>query len=286
MGATIGLDIGGTKISGAVVDGSGAVLAKGRKDTPAHDPAAIVEEVASLIRELSSEHEVEAVGVACAGFIDRPRSTVYFAPNLAWQDEPLKERLESVVDLPIVLENDANAAAWGEFRFGAGRGCAEFLFVTVSTGVGAGLVLDGRLHLARNGMDAELGETLMPDGRTLEQHASGSALATLAAQQGYPSGPALCDAADAGDAIAEAHLRHGIRALAGKLADLAVLLGIERTAIGGGLGLRAGYVERLREELHRLPALYRHEIMRAQLGADAGLHGGAALASEEKLRSF
>jgi len=84
--ATIGLDIGGTKISGCVIDSSGAILARGRKDTLAQDPGAIVDEAADLIRELSFEREIDAVGVACAGFIDRTGSTVLFAPNLAWRE--------------------------------------------------------------------------------------------------------------------------------------------------------------------------------------------------------
>jgi len=197
-----------------------------------------------------------------------------------WQSFPLGEALSQALARPVRVFNDARAAAWAEYCFGAGRGCSEFLFVTVSTGVGAGLVLNGRLHLARNGLDAELGETLASDGWMLEAHASGTALTQLAAQHGYASGQALCDAADAGDASAQAHYRRGIRELALKLADLSVMLGIQRTAIGGGLGLRAGYVERLREEMARLPALNRHEIIGAQLGADAGLHGVAALAWE------
>jgi N-acylmannosamine kinase len=176
--------------------------------------------------------------------------------------------------------NDARAAAWGEFLHGAGRGCDEFLFVTVSTGVGAGLVLNRRLHLAHNGYDAELGETLCADGRTLEAHASGAALGALARRLGHADARALFDAADAGDADAESHLRASIRQLALKLADLSVMLGVQRSAIGGGVGLRPGYLARLQEEMDRLPALYRHEMMGAELGADAGLHGVAALASE------
>ena len=119
VSATIGLDIGGTKISGGVIGGNGAILARGRRDTPAQDPAAIADAATALILELSAEHKIDAIGVACAGFVDRSGSTVLFAPNLAWRDEPLKARLESVLDLSVIIENDANAAAWGEFRFGA-----------------------------------------------------------------------------------------------------------------------------------------------------------------------
>ena len=81
-----------------------------------------------------------AVGVACAGFVDRTGSTVLFAPNLAWRDEPLKRRLEALVDFPVIIENDANAAAWGEYRFGAARGEPHLVMLTVGTGVGGGIV--------------------------------------------------------------------------------------------------------------------------------------------------
>src|SRR5664279_2249254 len=141
MSATIGLDIGGTKISGGVIDQKGVILAQGRRDTPALDPAAIIQEAASLTRELSCQHKIEAVGVACAAFIDRSGSTVYFSPNLAWRDEPLKDRLESALELPVTIENDANAAAWGEFRFGAAVDAGNMVMLTVGTGIGGGVVI-------------------------------------------------------------------------------------------------------------------------------------------------
>src|SRR5665811_2170846 len=145
--ATIGLDIGGTKISGCVIDSNGVVLARGRKDTPAHDPGAIVDYSADLIRELSFGREIDAVGVACAAFIDRTGSTVLFAPNLAWRDLPFKQLLETALDLPVIIENDANAAAWGEFRFGAAVGTADMVLVTVGTGIGGGVVTYTHLTL-------------------------------------------------------------------------------------------------------------------------------------------
>jgi N-acylmannosamine kinase len=176
----------------------------------------------------------------------------------------------------VHIINDARAAAWGEYVNGAGRGCREFCFVTVSTGVGAGLILGGRLHLARNGLDGELGETRAADGRPMEAHASGTALTRVAEELGLKDARALCDAADAGDARAEAALQHAIAVLAAKLGDLSVLLGITRTAIGGGLGLRAGYLARLRQAMNALPPLYRHELVPAALGDDGGLLGVAA----------
>src|SRR5665811_276651 len=154
-GATIGMDIGGTKISGCVMDSNGVILARARKGSPAQNPGAIVDEAADLIRELSLEREIDAVGVACAGLIDRTGSTVLFAPNLAWRDLPLKQLLESALDLPVTVENDANAAAWGEFRFGAAVGTADMVLVTVGTGIGGGVVTNGVLLRGAFGIAAD-----------------------------------------------------------------------------------------------------------------------------------
>ncbi|MGN6636444.1 MAG: ROK family protein, partial [Oryzihumus sp.] len=140
MSATIGLDIGGTKIAGGLVSPTGTILARGRRVTPAHDPDRIAVEVADLVRELSDGADVMGVGVACAGFIDATGSTVLFAPNLAWRDEPLKRRLQAAIDLPVIIDNDANAAAWGEFRFGAARDVDDMVLITVGTGIGGGVV--------------------------------------------------------------------------------------------------------------------------------------------------
>ena len=117
---TVGVDIGGTKIAAAAVDEKGEVVARSRRDTPEEHAAAILHTVAEMVRELAASTEVGAVGVAAAGFVDSARSSVVFAPNLPWRDEPLRDLLQAEVDLPVVIENDANAAAWGEFRFGAG----------------------------------------------------------------------------------------------------------------------------------------------------------------------
>src|ERR1035437_1062245 len=161
------------------------ILTQGRRDTPALDPTAIVGEAASLTRELSSDHKIDAVGVACAAFIDRSGSMVYFSPNLAWRDEPLKQRLESALELPVTIENDANAAAWGEFRFGAAVDAANMVMVTVGTGIGGGVVVDGVLMHGAFGVAAELGHMrVVPGGFRCgcgnrgcwEVYASGTAL--------------------------------------------------------------------------------------------------------------
>jgi ROK family len=130
MGVTIGIDVGGTKIAGGVVDESGAIVARTRRDTPSTDPEAIIHNIVTVIDELRAGREVDGVGVGSAGFVDAARSTVMFAPNLAWRDVPVREQVSSATGLHVVVENDANAAAWGEFRFGAAEDVNDMVCVT------------------------------------------------------------------------------------------------------------------------------------------------------------
>jgi glucokinase len=114
MALTIGVDVGGTTVAAGVVDEQGSVLATTGHDTPSDDPRGTEDVIADVIRELAASHDVEAVGVGAAGFVDVQRSTVLFAPNLAWRDEPLRAAIEGRCGLPVVIENDANAAAWAK----------------------------------------------------------------------------------------------------------------------------------------------------------------------------
>ena len=166
MALTVGIDVGGTKIAGGVVDERGTVLETARRESPATDTDAIGQSIEELVGELRSTHDITAVGVGAAGFVDSRRSTVMFAPNLAWRDEPLRSHLEKRIGLPVVIENDANAAAWGEFTFGAGEDVSDSLLVTVGTGVGGGIVLNGELHRGAFGVAAEIGHMrVVPGGR-------------------------------------------------------------------------------------------------------------------------
>ena len=312
VSATIGLDIGGTKINGGVIDGSGVILAKGRKDTPAHDPAAIAQEAANLIRELSLEHKIDAVGVACAGFIDRSGSTVLFAPNLAWRDEPLKARLESVLDLPVIIENDASAAAWGEFRFGGGAEADDMVLVTVGTGIGGGIVVDGVLLRGAFGVAAELGHMrVVPNGIRCgcgnrgcwEQYASGTALVREARElvvSGTPlaarlselcagdpaalSGPDVTRAAAEGDPAAVELLADLGVWIGEGLASVAAILDPQLIVLGGGVSeagdllldpALAAFRRQLTGRGHRPEARF----ALASLGNDAGMIGVADLAA-------
>jgi glucokinase len=165
MSLACGIDVGGTKIAGGVVDESGTILEELQVVSPATDVHAIEEAIEKLVTELGTRHPIAAVGVGAAGYIDKARAVVLFAPNLAWRDLDLKSDLERTLGLPVVVENDANAAAWGEFQYGAGHDVDDLLLVTVGTGVGGGVVLDGALYRGAFGVGAEIGHMRMvPDG--------------------------------------------------------------------------------------------------------------------------
>jgi len=135
VGVAIGVDVGGTKIAGGVVDDAGSIVTRARRDTPSTDPPAIVDNIVSIVQELRQNRAVDAVGIGSAGFVDAARSTVLFAPNLAWRDVPVRDLVMEATRLPVVVENDANAAAWGEFRFGAAEDVDDMVCVTVGTGI-------------------------------------------------------------------------------------------------------------------------------------------------------
>lgn len=312
MNATIGLDIGGTKISGGVIDRDGTILARGRRDTPALDPQAIIREATSLTRELSAQHRIDAVGVACAAYIDRAGSLVYFSPNLAWRDEPLKQRLESALDLPVSIENDANAAAWGEFRFGVAVDAATMVMVTVGTGIGGGIVVDGVLMHGAFGVAAELGHMrVVPGGIRCgcgnrgcwEMYASGTALVREARElviSGTPhaarlgelcggdpaslEGPDVTRAAAEGDpAAVELFADLGVWIGEG-VASVAAILDPELVVIGGGVS-EAGAVllepalAAFRRQLTGRGYRPEARFVLASLGNDAGMIGAANLAA-------
>jgi glucokinase len=185
MSQAIGVDVGGTKIAAGLVDEDGTVRATTRRDTPSTDPEKIQEAITDVVRELAEGQDVEAVGLAAAGLVDADRSTVLFAPNLAWRREPLRQDVEKRCGFPVVVENDANAAAWGEARFGAGRGEPYVVMLTVGTGLGGGIVVAGRMYRGRNGIAAEFGHMTVEEGGRRcgcgsrgcwERYASGTAL--------------------------------------------------------------------------------------------------------------
>lgn len=310
---TIGVDVGGTKVAAGVVDESGRILARVRRRTPSANPSDVEDVIASCVVELRSEHDVTAVGVGAAGFIDSGRARVLFAPNLSWRDEPLRDAIQARVDLTVVVENDANAAAWAEHRFGAGRGEADLVVVTVGTGIGGGIVLDGRLHRGRFGIGAEFGHMQMvPGGRRCgcgqsgcwEQYCSGRALLREAREiadvrRGYgerllelgggrPEGieaVEVTQAAREGDQAALDCFEEIGSWLGQGLADLAAVLDPGVFVVGGGVAdagellldpARRTFAQRLTGTGSRPVA----EIRLASLGNDAGMVGAADLARQ------
>lgn len=309
---TIGVDIGGTKVAAGVVDPAGRVLARTRRDTPADDAGGVREVVIDLIGRLAAAHPVAAVGIGAAGWIDAARTTVRYAPNLAWRDEPLRDGIGAAVGLPVVVENDANAAAWAEFQFGAGRGADEsMVLVTVGTGIGSGIVIGGELVRGGHGMAAEIGHMrAVPDGLPcgcgrrgcLEQYASGRALVRLVragveeqpqraaallrpagGDAGEITGRSVTGAARDGDKLALHAFEQVGQWLGAGLADVVHLLDPQVIVIGGGVAeagelllgpTREAYAGSLAHR-GRLPVA---PVRPAQLGGLAGVIGAADLA--------
>lgn len=308
----VGIDIGGTKIAGGVVDAGGDIVEKLRVDTPV-DTRELADAVAAMARELSSRHEVSAVGVAAAGFIDKARATVYHAPNIDWHDEPLKAILEERIGMPVTIENDANAAGWAEYRFGAGRGTRDMVMLTLGTGVGGAVVLDGTLIHGGHGIAGELGHTrFIRDGLKcgcgqsgcLEQYASGRALqraandiadrhpddigrrlARLREQKGAIKGPAVSRLVLDGDPGAIEALHRIATALGEACGGFQAVLDPELFVIGGGVAqLGDALLDPVRLAYETsLPGFGERPVARfaiAQLVNDAGIIGVADLAGE------
>jgi N-acylmannosamine kinase len=274
------LDIGGTKLAASLVDGA-RVIERREAPTPNdRGPLAVAGAAIDLLRPLLAR--ASALGVAATGQVADGRVTALNIDTLqGWNAFDLQSHLAEGLGLTTVVLNDADAAAWGEFAHGAGRGTSDFAFITVSTGVGSGLVLGGRLHLTHHGLQAELGYTLSKGGQPLELVASGGALDRWARSRGWSGAREVVRRAAEGDTEANAALDEGAALIAEKLADMRVLLGLDRVAVGGGLGLAPGYLDRVRAELARLDSLYEMEVVPAALGTDAGLVGAADWAARQ-----
>ncbi|MEY3846911.1 MAG: hypothetical protein RJA66_1178 [Actinomycetota bacterium] len=305
----IGIDIGGTKIAGALVDAQGAIVLEERVPSPAGDPEAMVDAVVGLIQRLSANHEVIGAGVAAAGFIDADQSTIIYAPNISWRNEPFKAKLEAKLDIPVIIENDANAAGWAEYRYGAGRGSKHMVMLTIGTGVGGAVIADSHMLRGGFGIAGELGHIrVVPDGLLcgcgqhgcLESYASGSALlrsAKALAASSDPAGQRLREIeAEAGqltglevykailenDEGALSVLRELGSWLGQAIGSLVAVLDPEVVVIGGGVSAAGDLLlDPIREAyLAHLPAKgYRPElkIIAAEFVNDAGVVGAADL---------
>jgi len=305
----IGIDIGGTKIAGAVVSEQGEIIAEDRIATQAGDSEAIVDAVVKMVERLAAGRDIQAAGVAAPGFIDVDQSIVYYTPNISWRNEPLRERLRSRLDFEITIDNDANAAGWAEYRFGAGRSLTDMTMLTIGTGVGGAIISQGRLFRGGFGAGAELGHLrVVPDGLPcgcgahgcIEQYGSGRALLRMANE--------IADVGGIGLALADARRTHGELdgAIVGSLiaegdpgavhalsqlgywlgqacASLSAVLDPQVFVFGGGVAVAGELLlEPVREAYRQnLPARGYHpepEFVIAELVNNAGVVGAADLA--------
>jgi len=306
---TIGIDVGGTNVRGAVVTSDGEVVHERHRPTPDGERE-LVDALLGVIADLRDDPpDVAAVGVGIAGLVDFD-GVVHYAPNIhGILGVPLRDALTDATGLPVVVDNDANVAAWGEARFGAAAGCNNCLLITLGTGVGGGIVTDGHLYRGGHGFAAEIGHFQVdPDGPLCacgerghwEAIASGTALGRMAREAAAAGhAPSVVEAAAGNvDAITGYHVTAAVRAgapdaralvtayagnVAIGLAGLANILDPTRIVVSGGLiemgetllrPMRDAFTGRI-EGAARRP---QPEIVAATLGEKAGMIGAAALA--------
>lgn len=314
-GQAIGVDVGGSKILAVRAARDGTILDRAEDATPADDQDATMAKLIEAAGTLMTG-EVVAVGVGGAGMVDVANGVLRYAPNLAWRDLPIAERMRSALGVPCQLDNDANVAAYAEYRFGAGRGYRHLLLVTVGTGIGGGIITDGRLFRGAHGFAAEIGHIVVEPLGPLcgcgnhgcwEQVASGRAIGRLgreAAREvprsrigrlagGDPdavTGVTVTRAALEDDPTAVGILGTVGTRLGIGIAGLVNVLDPQVVVVGGGAiaagdlllePARVAFLDTVEGPAWR-PAV---PIVAAQLGPDAGAVGAAALALEELGRS-
>lgn len=308
---TIGIDIGGTKIAAGIVTEDGQIVERIVVPTPQTDNGRATLKVLSVaVSKLRKQcSDVSAIGIGAAGMVDWPSGYIRWAPNNAYQELPLRELLAQETKLPVVVENDANAAAAGEGCLGSGAGYSDSVTLTVGTGIGGGIILNGQLYRGPTGIGAEVGHLIVdPKGGVvcgcgatgcLEAMASGIALgragrqaaranptgvlATLAGSPEDVTGEIVYEAARHGDHIARKLFNQLGYWLGVGIASLVNILDTQIVIVGGGIGecgellldpTRLSFEQFVFGRARRtIPP-----IVPARLGADAGLIGAALLA--------
>jgi glucokinase len=310
---TVGIDIGGTKVMAGVVDADGVILEKIRTETPdkSKSPKVVEDTIVELVLDLSERHDVHAVGIGAAGWVDADRSRVLFAPHLSWRDEPLRDRLAERLLVPVMVDNDANTAAWAEWRFGAGRGEADLVMITLGTGIGGAILEDGQVKRGRYGVAGEFGHMQVVQGGhrcacgnrgCWEQYSSGNALVREAREMaaadspvaygiidrvggaiGEITGPLITELAREGDAMCVELFQDIGHWLGIGIANLAAALDPSCFVIGGGVSAADDLLINPARDAFRRNLTgrgYRPEarIVKAELGPEAGMVGAADLA--------
>jgi glucokinase len=308
---TIGIDIGGTKVLGGVVDYTGKIIDSARRPTPLAGGKELVATIIDLVKEFQVKHEIAGIGISVAALISKDQGTIVGAPNIANLSQlNFVAEIKKVFNLPVIAENDANAAMWAEYKFGNAQGLNPVMFFIIGTGMGGGLVIDGKLFRGANGIGAEFGHMIVqPNGvqcgcganGCIEQYASGSALmryakeaitANPAAGQelldlcgvelSNLTGSALTEAAKKGNEMALAAFNKQADWLGSACASYTLLLDPQAIVVGGGV-VDAGelFLTPVRSAMEKyMPFAGTHllpKIIAAKFGNDAGLIGAADL---------
>jgi glucokinase len=306
----VGVDVGGSKVLAAVVSPAGEVVRSVLARTPGRlVDAAVVEDVMTdAVLSVADGETIKAIGVAAAGFVDAPGERVVFAPHLPWRGEDVRRRLAERWGVPVVLDNDANCTAVAEAAYGAASGVGTDVVVTMGTGIGGAVLVDGVVLHGSNGMAGEFGHMqVVPDGQPCEcgqrgcweQYASGNALVRYARAQiglepsvlteacgGDPdrlTGPMVTDAAVDGDLVARQAFGSVGHWLGVGLANLVAALDPHRIVVGGGVSAAGDrLLAPARHELERSVVAAGHRVIPpvvvARLGPEAGVVGAAELA--------
>jgi glucokinase len=293
----IGVDLGGTKILAGVVNRDGSIVRRHERETPQDSQEHVLSELEAAVAELLDE-SVGAVGFGVPSPIDQARGVVVRCVNVPLENAPLQDRMHDRFGIPVGLDNDANAAAIGEWRAGAGRGEDDVLMLTLGTGVGGGVISGAKPFRGRNGAGAELGHiVIVHDGRPcqgactgrghLEAYASGTAV-TADAQEAF--GPAvdahrLVRLANEGEATAKELLEEVARYLGSGIGSFVNVFGPRLVILGGGFGVAAyDYLRGPAEEVMRRevlePMRSAVRLAKAELGTAAGLIGAAFVGFE------
>ena len=307
MDYVIAVDLGGTQLRAAMVNAAGAIIAHARTPTLVDEgPNAVIGRLLGLIDQvrpaLPADGRLLGVGIGAPGPLDPETGRIYAPPNMpGWDNVPLRDRVAAATGLPVALGNDANAAALAEWRFGGGRGLRHMVYVTVSTGIGGGVIIDGRLLLGRLGSAAEVGFQILDPatGAVFEDLASGTGIAAAAAQA-MPKHPEsllhrlatpatvtaahVSEAHGAGDPLAVELMHREARLLGVGFVNILHLFSPELILVGGSVALKNPWlIDEARAIAYanaRVPLYREVPIELARLGEPAGILGAAALALE------
>jgi glucokinase len=311
--ATVGVDLGGTKVLVGVVGEGSEVLYEDRASSAGQTGDELLNTLEREIRKaMQAQPDVAAVGLGIPCTIDHEKGVAISAVNLPIRNLPVRDEMRARLGVPVVIENDANVAALAEHRFGVARGPRDVVMLTIGTGIGGGVIIDGELYRGSSGAASEPGHmvidfdgppcqgncpnhgcletfasgtALARDGRTAAEREPGSVLGRLLAEGGRIDGVAVTDAAVAGDPAALEVVREAGRRLGAGLSGLANIFEPDVIVLGGGVGKAVGELmfEPAREQLRTraLPPMNETPLKAAELGPEAGMVGAAELARQE-----